>query len=146
MGKSHGAFALALALALVFAPCARADVVIRNDPGGVIANYIEKYTAIAARGDRVVIAGGCNSACTLLLGIVPRERVCVRAGARLGFHSASYVFDGGYSASGTELMWRHYPERVRAMLRARGWNGNGPHPQVISIRASAVYRACPRQN
>lgn len=141
MIRLHGA--LALALALVCVPAARADIVISNDAGGSIDRYIDKYKEIARSGERIVISGYCNSACTLLFGIVPRKQVCVQRGATLGFHSA-WIWPGGeYSASYTRLMWRHYPEDVRAMLRKRGWNGRTAHPDVISIDARAVFRACP---
>ena len=35
-----------------------------------------------------MIDGACLSACTLVLGIVPRERICVTQRAMLGFHAA----------------------------------------------------------
>jgi hypothetical protein len=143
---NHLCRAIALTVALACAPTAWADVVIQNDPGGKIGDYVQKYTDLAYRQERIVISGWCNSACTLLLGIVPVSRVCVRPGASLGFHSASLGQLGPYSEYGTRVMWMFYPKRVRQMIRLRGWDGQTAHPRVISIKASAVYRACPRQN
>jgi hypothetical protein len=56
---------------------AGADYRIRKDYGGFLDQYKLKYAAIRDRGDRVVIDGVCNSACTLVLGIVPLNRICV---------------------------------------------------------------------
>ncbi len=35
-----------------------------------------------------MIGGACLSACTLVLGIVPRSKICVTRRATLGFHAA----------------------------------------------------------
>src|SRR5262249_25491842 len=64
-------------------PSARRDN-HRDDFGGVLKSYDAKYRAIAERGENVVIDGDCASACTIILGIVPRTNVCVTARARLG--------------------------------------------------------------
>lgn len=121
---------------------ARADIVIRDDPGGELGRYVQKYTDAAYRGDRIRIAGDCNSACTLLTGLVPPERVCAAPSARLGFHSASWGAGGPFSAPGTALMWRIYPERVRALIRRRGWDGQSAHPDLIFISGEALFRRC----
>ncbi len=60
---------------------AGADYRIRKDYGGFIDQYKLKYAAIRDRGDRVIIDGVCNSACTLVLGIVPLNRICVTRGS-----------------------------------------------------------------
>ena len=89
---------LAGALASVFvtlllACTASADVRIVNDPGGEISSYVLTFKKMRAAGERVVIDGPCLSACTLLTGIVPHNRVCVTKRAVLGFHAASYYND-----------------------------------------------------
>ena len=73
---------LAGALASVFvtaflAGTASADMRIVNDPGGEVSSYVLKFNKVRATGERVVIDGPCLSACTLLIGIVPRHHVCV---------------------------------------------------------------------
>ena len=50
---------------------------------------------IRDRGERVIIDGICNSACTLVLGIVPLNKICVTPKASLGFHAA--YFDKAYT-------------------------------------------------
>jgi hypothetical protein len=73
------------------AGAALADYRIRKDYGGFIHQYKLKYATIRDRGERVIIDGVCNSACTLVLGIVPLNRICVTPRASLGFHQASKV-------------------------------------------------------
>ena len=63
-----------------------AAVRITSDSGGQIGPYLEQLIAIRESGQQVIIDGPCLSACTLVLGVVPRERICVTRRARLGFH------------------------------------------------------------
>src|SRR5439155_11231803 len=74
---------------------AGADYRITRDHGGLVESYKTKYAKIRERGERVIIDGICNSACTLVLGIVPLSRVCVTPNASLGFHQA--YFDKSYT-------------------------------------------------
>src|SRR5215472_14994929 len=67
---------------------ASATVRIAGDTGGQIGAYLNRFDAIRQSGDRVVIDGPCLSACTMVLGAVPRNRICVTARAKLGFHAA----------------------------------------------------------
>ena len=72
---------------------ASAEVRIVGDPGGEVTAYLQKYRQIRDSGQRVVIDGACLSACTLLTGIIPHDRICVTRRAMLGFHAASYYDD-----------------------------------------------------
>lgn len=96
---------------------------IYHDDGGYVADYMARFANVLRSGERVEIRGDCRSACTLVLGIVPRERMCVTAQARFGFHRA-YIFDGRGrpqdSAAGTEILMAIYPPSVRAWLAAHG--------------------------
>jgi hypothetical protein len=59
----------------------------------------------------------------LVLGIVPRERICVTRRARLGFHAAWVPGPRGRkvrSEAGTQALWDIYPPQVRRWIRARG--------------------------
>src|SRR6516164_7734679 len=69
------------------AGAALADYRIRKDYGGFLDQYKLKYAAIRDSGKQVIIDGVCNSACTLVLGIVPLNRICVTPRASLGFHT-----------------------------------------------------------
>src|SRR5262249_54548707 len=72
----------ALVIALVFAgiSCnadrAKSEVLIKNDGGGDIPQYIAKYLYLQLSGERVVIDGDCLSACTLALGLLAQDRRC----------------------------------------------------------------------
>src|ERR1700674_2326036 len=82
--------ALSALLAIVAAMPATAAAVVRikDDHGGNIGEYWSRYTALRNSGDQVMIDGTCSSACTLVLGLVPSERICVTKNASLGFHAA----------------------------------------------------------
>src|ERR1700740_3858635 len=84
--KTHAVLAAVL-LMLGSAP-ATATVRIANDTGGQIGPYLSKYRALRSSGERVEIDGTCASACTMLLGIIPRNRICITPRATLLFHSA----------------------------------------------------------
>ena len=81
-----------LAVATIFSAlavtAASATMRISDDVGGRIGAYVDQYSQVRNTGERVVIDGVCLSACTLVLGIVPRNRICVTRRAMLGFHAA----------------------------------------------------------
>jgi hypothetical protein len=100
-----------------------ATVRISDDVGGRIGAYVDQYSAVRASGERVVIDGVCLSACTLVLGIVPRNRICVTRRAMLGFHAAWMPGPQGRpvpSAVGTQALWEMYPPNVRRWINRRG--------------------------
>lgn len=117
-------------------------VLIQDDKGGLIETYIERYQALQASKAQVQIQGHCLSACTLILGLVDRDRVCVVPGATLGFHSAKVRALQTYSASGTERLWSIYPPDVRAKINARGWDGLSPHPEFLTFEGAEFYPPC----
>jgi hypothetical protein len=134
----------ALASAL-FAFGASAEVRITNDPGGEVSSYVQKFQALRASGERIVIDGPCLSACTLLTGIIPRDRVCVTSRAELGFHAASYYDDASRSLvptrEGSRVVMQLYPAAVRAWIARRG----GLTPTLKMLRGrelAALYRTC----
>jgi hypothetical protein len=141
---------LAGALASVFfvvvaSPRASAEVRIVGDPGGEVASYLHKYQQIRDSGQRVVIDGPCLSACTLLTGLIPRDRVCVTQRAMLGFHAASYYDDVSRSLvptrAGSRLVMSLYPPQVRRWIERHG----GLTPHLIQLRGSdlaALYHTC----
>ena len=89
---------------------------ISDDVGGRIGAYVDQYSDVRNSGERVVIDGACLSACTLVLGIVPRNRICVTRRAMLGFHAAWMPGANGKpvpSAVGTQALWDLYPQNVR---------------------------------
>jgi hypothetical protein len=117
-------FPALLFLCLLSVP-AHADVRITRDFGGHVDEYKKRYTAIRERGERVIIDGICNSACTLVLGIVPLNKICVTPRASMGFHQAYYdkrYTAGLYVASfaGTDELMSYYPETLKEWIADKG--------------------------
>jgi hypothetical protein len=117
---------LALLLLVVAAAPVRADVLhITRDHGGYVEEYKAKYARIRDRKERVIIDGICNSACTLVFGIVPMNKICVTPKASLGFHQAYYdkAFTFGIkvtSSEGTSDLMSYYPDTVKDWIRRNG--------------------------
>lgn len=134
-------------LALVFAPSpASAELRIHNDPGGEVASYLRRFNQVRNSGERVVIDGVCNSACTLVLAKIPRDHICVTSRAVLGFHAASLYDDASRrlvpTHSGTRLVMAMYPQAVRHWIERHG----GLTPRLIRLSGTelaAMYRPCP---
>ena len=70
----------------------KSEVLIKNDGGGDIPQYIAKYLYLQLSGEWVVIDGDCLSACTLALGLLAQDRRCFTNKTRLGFHAAYTEF------------------------------------------------------
>lgn len=138
----------AVALALAPAPpAAAAPFVITYNEGGMIGSFVMQYLALQQVGANVVIDGACISACTVVTAFIDADKVCVTQRARLAFHSASEE-DGKFAFEATRMLWTMYPEAVRTMLRAKGWDGdmNKPHPDLVWISNAelrTLYRTCP---
>jgi hypothetical protein len=114
-----------LVLSLFAATPAHALLHITRDHGGYVEEYKDKYKRIRDSGERVVIDGICNSACTLVFGIVPLNRICVTPRASLGFHQAYYdkAFTFGIkvtSLAGTSDLMSYYPDSVKDWIRRNG--------------------------
>lgn len=123
---------------------------ISMDLGGSLLQYITDYSAARQERTRYVIDGLCVSACTLITGEIPTERICVTPFAKLAFHAAfmSNSIEGRvFSPEGTELLWRIYPKWVQQFLRGHGWaDPTQDQPTLIWMEAKdlqAVYKACP---
>lgn len=126
------------------ASSASATVRITGDAGGQIGPYLEQLMAIRESGQQVVIDGPCLSACTLVLGVVPRDRICVTPRARLGFHAAWHHGENGRPATnrgGTQLLMAVYPKNVKRWINRRG--GLTREMKYLSGRELAsMYRTC----
>jgi hypothetical protein len=121
---------------------ASALVRIGDDRGGQIGPYLNQFAAVRDSGETVMIDGACLSACTLVLGTVPRERICVTRRAALGFHAAWNVASTGQpvvSLAGTRLLWEVYPTNVRRWISRKG----GLTPRMIYLRGRELARMYP---
>ena len=102
---------------------ASATMLISEDRGGQIGHYLQAFATLRSSGERVVIDGNCLSACTLVLGLVPRERICATPRARLGFHAAWMPDETGRpvtSPMGTQALWNIYPNTIRRWISRNG--------------------------
>jgi len=118
------AFSAMIFMLLGLAP-ALAVVRIGDDSGGQIGPYLAKYRALRASGERVEIDGACASACTMLLGIIPRNHICVTPRASIGVHQAYYdkAFTFGIkvtSLEGTSELMSYYPDPLKDWIRRNG--------------------------
>ena len=117
---------------------------ITDDRGGNIGQYWSRYTALRDAGERVVIDGTCSSACTLVLGIVPRDRICVTENAILGFHAAwrpGFLGLKIVNEPATRTLLSFYPEPIRRWIADNG--GLGTAMMYLSGRdLMALYREC----
>jgi hypothetical protein len=132
------------AIAVLAVTTAQSAVRIVSDPGGQIGPYLENLQALRASGERVIIDGPCLSACTMVLGVIPHERICVTPRAKLGFHAAWNPGDNGrpiMSRAATQLLMDIYPERVRSWIKDRG----GLTPKMMYLTGqelAAMYHPC----
>jgi hypothetical protein len=120
---------LALCFAILFAASdspAAAVLRITDDHGGNIGAYWSRYVAVRNAGERVVIDGVCSSACTMVLGIVPRDRICVTPKASLGFHAAWRPGFLGFrviNQPATRTLWNLYPNPIKQWISQNGGLG-----------------------
>ena len=132
---------LAVALLASVTPASGA-MRISEDRGGQIGHYLQAFATVRASGERVIIDGNCLSACTLVLGLIPRNRMCATNRARLGFHAAWMPDAEGKpvtSAMGTRALWNAYPQRVRHWIAKRG----GLSRKMIYMQGSDLHSFVP---
>jgi len=135
---------LAAMLLLAGAGTSHAVVRIANDRGGQIGRYVERFEQLRASGQTVVIDGLCASSCTILLGAIPHERICVTRNANLAFHAAWDFGAHGRAITNpgaTRLLYSMYPSPIQHWIANRG----GLSPRMIFLRGKqleAMYRPC----
>lgn len=137
-----GLFAAVLLLTGVSA--SHAVVRISDDRGGRIGTYVDKYQGLRSSGETVMIDGLCASACTIVLGSVPHDKICVTSRANLGFHAAWDFGAGGRPVTNleaTRMLYEMYPSSIRSWIAKRG----GLKPRMIFLRGKelqSLYRPC----
>jgi hypothetical protein len=117
---------------------------ITEDHGGRLGTYIDKFEKMRDLGEYVVIDGPCDSACTIVLGKIPQERICVTSRATLGFHAAwDFGVDGRpvTDKEATRNLFAIYPSPVKRWIMARG--GLTPKFKFLKGKALAkMYKPC----
>jgi len=131
-------------LCALIAPPAQAEVRILGSLGGQVGPFLDLFERVRDSGERVVIDGPCLSACTLVLSMVPNNRICVTRRAVLGFHAARSVDRRGRmyaEPEASELVLEAYPAPVRGWIVRRG----GLTSRLLLLRGrelNAFYPAC----
>jgi hypothetical protein len=133
---------IAAMLLLAAAGTSHAVVRISNDRGGQIGRYVERYDQLRASGQTIMIDGLCASSCTIVLGAIPHEKLCVTRNANLAFHAAwDFGAQGRTNPGATRMLYSMYPSQVRHWIANRG----GLSPRMIFLRGrqlEAMYRPC----
>ena len=123
---------------------AAATVRITEDRGGNIGEYWSRFTALRDAKEQVIIDGICSSACTMVLGIVPRDRICVTDNAAFGFHAAyrpGFLGSRVVNEPATRTLMGIYPDAIRQWLARNG--GLGSETIYLSgPELFALYRKC----
>ena len=135
---------LAALLFLAGVGASQAVVRIADDRGGRIGTYVDKYQGLRNSGEAVIIDGLCASACTIVLGAIPHDRICVTSHATLGFHAAWDFGTNGRAITNpeaTQMLYSMYPSQVRHWISSRG----GLTPHMIFLRGKqleSMYKPC----
>src|SRR5436305_15261159 len=135
---------LAALLLLAGMGASHAVVRIADDRGGRIGTYVDRYQGLRSSGETVIIDGLCASACTIVLGAIPRDRICVTSHATLGFHAAWDFGANGRAITNleaTQMLYSMYPSEVRRWIARRG----GLTPRMIFLHGKqlqAMYKPC----
>lgn len=135
---------LVAALLLGGVGAGHATVRIVNDRGGRIGDYVDKYKRLRDSGEFVVIDGYCVAACTIVLGAVPRDRICLTSNAKFGFQAAWDLDANGKrvpNPEATRMLYAAYPSEVRDWIAEHG----GMTPHLILLQGKdlhALYRTC----
>jgi hypothetical protein len=122
---------------------ARAEIRILASPGGEVGPFIELFDKVRESGERVVIDGPCLSACTLVLSMVPNDRICVTRRAVLGFHAARSIDRRGRlyaEPEASEAVLEAYPAPVRSWIIRRG----GLTSRLLLLRGRELATIYPR--
>jgi hypothetical protein len=135
---------LAAVICALASPPAQAEVRILASPGGAVGPFLDLFERVRVSGERVVIDGPCLSACTLVLSMVPNNRICVTRRAVLGFHAARSVDQLGRmyaEPEASEVVLEAYPAAVQNWIRRRG----GLTSRLLVLRGrelAAIYPPC----
>ncbi len=135
---------LAAVLLLAGLGVSEAAVRITGDRGGRIGTYVDKYQELRTSGETVIIDGLCASACTIVLGALAHDKICVTSHASLGFHAAWDFGARGHPVTNpeaTQMLYSLYPPPVKRWIAQRG----GLTPRMIFLRGKellGMYKPC----
>jgi hypothetical protein len=118
-----------------------AAVRIADDPGGRIRVYVDKYQHLRDSGEFVIIDGLCAGACTMVLGAIPRDKVCLTSNAKFGFQAVLDFDARGQTMEATQIIYLMYPSQIKRWITRQG--GLTSHMIVLpGKQLLARYRSC----
>ena len=123
-----------------------APLVVGNNPGGLVVQFLGQEQTLEAQGRGVVVVGRCASACTVVLH---NPNVCVTPGGSFMFHKVFLarptpqgLLRGPDDEQTTAVLWSMYPSGVQAWINAHG--GLRDQPLIMSAQQAwaAGVRRC----
>ena len=135
---------LAAVLLLAGIGASQAELRIAEDRGGRIGTYVDRYQGLRSSGESVIIDGLCASACTIVLGAVAHDKICVTSNANLAFHAAWDFGANGRAVTNpeaTQMLYSMYPTPVQRWISQRG----GLTPRMLFLHGKqlmSMYKPC----
>jgi hypothetical protein len=132
--KTWKSASFAAAIMLVSGLAAAEPVLILDDPGGDVVDYLDRADKWTGEEQEVIIVGSCDSACTLYL---MSPYTCAQASARLGFHAPH---DENANDRADDRVSRYllslYPPKVLAWIEKHG----GLKEELIYLEGAELVR------
>jgi hypothetical protein len=100
----------------LYPPPNNAPIVITDDGGGIVEDFLSKAQQYNLEGRRVEIRGSCRSACVIALSV---RNVCVAPGATVKAHLPYNKYGGQVRMDYIPKMIGTIPENIRNYLEPR---------------------------
>jgi hypothetical protein len=117
--------------------------------GGKIAEHVTYFQALATQGNQVEVRGPCMSACTLVVALIPKDKLCFEHGGGLHFHMVRYDDSEGKqspSPIGMKSVYDRYPKDIQEWIDRKGGWEKIPYSDWWSLFPSDLwkmgYRRC----
>jgi hypothetical protein len=118
-----------------FEPDERGVIVIANDNGGNVENYLTERDRLKRLGLPIEIRGKCVSACTVFYSL---PTACLASGSYLGFHGVS-----GGGPLGPTVQERQLRDTYRNGIRDQYWSEWRMSNEITKVPAAEVIRLDP---
>jgi hypothetical protein len=118
-----------------FEPDNRGVVVIANDGGGNVENYLSERRRLEHLGLPIEIRGRCASACVIFYSL---PTACMASGARLEFHAVS-----GGGPLGPSVQARQIRDTLRAGVAEAYWDEWRFSDEFVRVPTREVMRLDP---
>ena len=122
------------------APTTPPLTVVDGSEGGLISEYNFYWQRISALNGPVKIMGMCQSACTMVMAHIPKDRLCFGDAGHLKFHQARVSQGGPIAPDSTQWMINQYPDDVRSWIVAHGGLQGMPSHGYWTLTASELWQ------